>query len=102
MNLTTLTASSALLLLALASTACDRRKAEPIEPADSATTVIDDSPATVADPTPTDVDGPCAGLTGEAVEDCESRIDPRTEPAPQAGEPNQIPATEDNPTPVGD
>ena len=102
MNLTTLSASSALLLLTLAGTACDRRDAEPIEPADSATTVIDDSPATVADPTPGDVDGPCAGLTGQAVEDCEGRIDPDAAPTPQPGEPNQVPASEDNTTPVGD
>ena len=102
MNLKTLTASSALLLITLAGTACDRRNAEPIEPADSATTVIDDSPATVADPTPNDVDGPCAGLTGQAVEDCERRIDPEAAPVPQPGEPNQVPASGDNPTPVGD
>lgn len=100
MSLRTALLSSTLVLLALG-TACDRRKAEPIEQADSANTVIDDSPATMAAPT-TDVAEPCAGLTGEAVEDCESRIDPNAAPVPQPGEPNQVPATEDNPTPVGD
>jgi len=101
MSLRIAVTSAALVLLALGTAACDRRNAEPIEPADSASTVIDDSPATAANPT-TDVAGPCAGLTGQAVEDCEGRIDPTAEPVPQPGEPNQVPATEDNPTPVGD
>jgi hypothetical protein len=91
---------SAALLLAFG-TACDRRDAEPIEEADSANTVIDDSPATLPGAT-SDVEGPCAGLTGEAVEDCESRIDPNAVPVPQPGEPNQVPGTEDNPPPRGD
>jgi hypothetical protein len=85
------------LLLALGTAGCDRRDAEPIEPADSATTVIEDdtgpdvtTPA-VPDPTATDTAtgaeapiDPCAGLTGEAGAECLMRnndgLPPTTEP----------------------
>ncbi len=44
-----------LLLLALGTAGCDRRDAEPIEPSDTADTVIDETPATTL-PDPTAVD----------------------------------------------
>jgi len=85
------------LLLALGIAGCDRRDAEPIEPADSATTVIEDdiSPdvttPTTPDPTATGTAtgaevpiDPCAGLTGEAEAECLMRnndgLPPTTEP----------------------
>ncbi|KGM56985.1 hypothetical protein N799_12325 [Lysobacter arseniciresistens ZS79] len=78
-------------LLSLSITACDRRELEPVEPADSATTVIDETPtpAPGGDVDPT-ID-PCFGLTGQAETDCRATHD---EAAP--------PESADNPVPVGD
>lgn len=78
-------------LLSLSITACDRRELEPVEPADSATTVIDQTPT----PAPGgEVDAtidPCFGLTGQAETDCRATHDEPAAPDPAT-----------NPVPVGD
>jgi hypothetical protein len=94
-------ATSAMLLV-LGTAACDRRDAEPIESADSATSTIDDSPEIAPLPAQVDVDGPCAGLTGEAVDNCEGRVEAGTTPESENEGEVDIPATEDSPTPLGD
>jgi len=94
-----------LALLVALSAGCDRRNAEPIEPADSATTIVDDSPvaATATNGTaPTANTGPgktesCSGLTGDAEADCLARND-GTPPASAPADPEeQTETSADNP-----
>ncbi|MGQ4659317.1 hypothetical protein [Lysobacter sp. F6437] len=52
---------------------CDRRDAEPIEPSETTTTVVDDSAATTPTSTIPSATESCTGLTGEAATDCRMR-----------------------------
>ena len=79
------------ILLAIGA-GCDRRDAEPIEPSDTATTVVDDTAATAPTSTIPSATESCAGLTGDAKTDCltrtndeASRIEPPVTPEPDAG-----------------
>ena len=70
---------------------CDRRDAEPIEPSETTTTVVDDTAATAPTSTIPSATESCAGLTGEAQTDCLMRTDeaspatPPVEPAQDTG-----------------
>lgn len=109
------------LLLALGAAGCDRRDAEPIEPADTATTVIEngsDAAATTStrDPTATgtadrgDVGvgtttgaevpvDPCAGLTGEAEAECLMRNNDGLPPTTEPVNPDEATGEDEPPTP---
>lgn len=78
-------------LLSLSITACDRRELEPVEPADSATTVIDNTPTPAPGGEFDATIDPCFGLTGQAETDCRATHDNPPAPDPTA-----------NPVPVGD
>ena len=72
---------------------CDRRDAEPIEPSDTATTVVDDTAASAPTSTIPSATESCAGLTGDAETDCllrvnteASRAEPPVESEPNAGD----------------
>lgn len=83
----------ALAVLSLSLMACDRRDAEPVEPATTADTAMTDSPAatmptdTTMAPTdtttmpPATTAGACEGLTGQALDDCLNQAGPTTNPA---------------------
>lgn len=94
-----------LAFLVALSAGCDRRNAEPIEPADSATTIVDDSPAAAtatngAAPTATTVPGgteSCSGLTGDAEADCLTRNDGMPPTAAPADPEEQTETSDDNP-----
>lgn len=95
-----------LALLVALSAGCDRRDAEPIEPADSATTVVDDSPAAAsasngatpaASTTPSGTES-CSGLTGDAEADCLARSNDGMPPTPAPADPEeQAETSDDNP-----
>lgn len=87
-----LTAVALAMLLAIGA-GCDRRDAEPIEPSDTATTVVDDSAATAPTSTIPSATESCSGLTGDAETDCLMRnkaeaspAEPQVEPEPNAGD----------------
>ena len=62
---------------------CDRRDAEPIEPSETATTIVDDSAATAPTSTIPSATESCTGLIGEAATDCRMRTgDDATSPTP--------------------
>lgn len=76
----------ALVVLSLSMAACDRRDAEPIEPAGTADTAAVDTPAatmptdtTTATP-PATTAGACEGLTGQALTDCLNQAGPTNDP----------------------
>ena len=82
----------ALVVLSLSMAACDRRDAEPVEPASTADTAAVDTPAatmptdtTTATP-PATTAGACEGLTGQALTDCLNQAGPTSTP-PAATDP---------------
>lgn len=108
MNIRTAGTALSLLLLAWGTAGCDRRDAEPIEPADSATTTVVDTPATPApattqDPTATSGGVPpidtCAGLTGEAEVECLMRDNDGLPPSPPPVNPEEATEEDVPPTP---
>jgi hypothetical protein len=76
----------ALVVLSLSMAACDRRDAEPLEPAGAADTAAVDTPSatmpvdTTTTP-PATTAGACEGLTGQALTDCLNQTGPATDPA---------------------
>lgn len=92
------------ILFAVGLAACDRRDAEPIEPSDTTDTVVVETPATVTPATPApEATAPppttdaCAGLTGEAEADCQTRNNDGLPPASPPVNPEEEEASDDAP-----
>lgn len=72
----------ALAVLSLSMLGCDRRDAEPVEPAGTADTAMVDTPSatmptdTTTTTPPTTSAGACEGLTGQALTDCLNQAGP--------------------------